>query len=78
VTDKVTEFDGLTKHDIPAEKVLQASIDAKVDPVVIVGYAENGELYVAGSSGDAITTLGLLVAAQHYVVEVANEQEASE
>jgi hypothetical protein len=40
----------LTTLDIPVEDVLDGAHDAQLDDVLVIGYHENGELYIASSS----------------------------
>lgn len=46
-------WQGATKLDLPAERVLQRAIDADLDGVVIVGYGKDGQEYFASTWADA-------------------------
>lgn len=51
MTAEIILLDVNTKLDIPAHRVLGSAISAGVDPVLVIGYDDDGELYVACSSG---------------------------
>jgi len=56
---KVLPFSGLTKLDIPIDRILDGS-KGKFDSVVILGYDEAGEEYFASSIADGGEVLWLL------------------
>ncbi|MBT6049346.1 MAG: hypothetical protein HOG49_21330 [Candidatus Scalindua sp.] len=49
--ENIVSFTGKTRHDIPADKILERAI-GKLDRVVIMGYDRDGEEYLAASMGD--------------------------
>ena len=52
MSDNVFEFNGVTKLDQPAVKILEAAKAANLEWVVIVGRTPEGELYFAGNHSD--------------------------
>ena len=49
---KVVPFTGLTSAVVPADTVLTGAV-GKLSEVVVIGYDDNQELYVAASHGPA-------------------------
>jgi len=47
----IIQFDGTTRLDIPADKILQAAI-GKMEKVLIAGIDKDGEEYFASSMAD--------------------------
>lgn len=60
----IIEFNGVTRLDIPAERVLRAAIDEPLETAVVVGYDEDGEFYFASSKADGGSVLWLLETAK--------------
>ena len=60
---EVVILDMETSLDIPADRVLEAAVGC-VDPVVVIGYDEEGGLYFASSVADKRQVLWLLEAAK--------------
>lgn len=50
--NNVVEIGGITKLDIPAEKILRKALEAGLEGVVIVGYSSDGDEYFASSYAD--------------------------
>jgi hypothetical protein len=67
--DNVITLHNETRLDLPPERILTAAIEAKVEPVVIVGLGEDGELYFASTTGDAGAVLMLLERAKKALIE---------
>ena len=59
MTDNVVDFDGITKLDIPPDRILEGA-KGKLQSVAIVGYDEDGEEYFASSQADGGEVLWLL------------------
>lgn len=56
----IVKFDGITKLDLPVERVLQEAIKADLEGVVVIGYTKNdGNEYMASSyaAGDRVCWL---------------------
>lgn len=69
--ESVVPFSGLTKADMTADKVLTAAV-GKVAPAIVVGFDEQGALYVASSLGDSDMAIGLLARAQVWLCNQAD------
>lgn len=67
---EVIEFPGETTLDIAPEKVLQAALQAGLVDVLVVASDEEGNLYLASSTGDRYKQLWLLEVAKLEVLEV--------
>lgn len=60
--DKVVYFDGMTKLDIPVERVLKWAAEQDLDKVLVIGWTKDGTLYAAGSTGKIGDNLHLVEA----------------
>jgi hypothetical protein len=63
-------FDGISRLDLPAERVLQAAIDARVETVVVLGYDADGEFYFASTKGDGGEVIWLMEIAKKKLLEM--------
>jgi hypothetical protein len=59
-TGTVVVFPGITKLDIPAERVLEAAKLAELTDIVIVGYDKDENEWFASSIADGGTVLWLM------------------
>lgn len=57
---KVIALNNLTRLDVPAERVLQAALEADLDAVVVIGYDKGGDEHFASSLADGGDVLWLL------------------
>uniref|UniRef100_A0A6M3ILV2 Uncharacterized protein n=1 Tax=viral metagenome TaxID=1070528 RepID=A0A6M3ILV2_9ZZZZ len=55
----ISKFDGVTKLDLSADRVIQGAI-GKLDWVVVIGYDKDGDEYFAGSHADGGDVLWLI------------------
>ena len=58
--EKVVILDIVTRHDIPAERVLNAALEHGLEGVVLAAYDKDGNEYFASSYADGGDTLWLL------------------
>lgn len=58
--DNVIDFTGITKLDLPAEKILSTALTKNLNTVVILGYDEKGNFYFASCKSDGGEVLWLL------------------
>lgn len=58
--DNVVALDMVTRHDVPAERVLRAALGEGLESVVVIGYDTAGEEYFASSIADDGTVLWLM------------------
>jgi len=68
VTDNLVYFDGITRLDMPPEKVLHAALDADMEGVVVIGWQE-GEFYAASSIADGGEVLWLLEKLKQHLLD---------
>lgn len=59
---------GVTKLDIPADRVLEQAID-KLDGVLVIGYDKDGDLYAASSYADGGMVMWLLEHCKYKLME---------
>ena len=69
----VVVLDVETTVDIPAEKILQMALAAKLTDVVVVGYDDNGDLYFATSTAECGDNLLLFELAKAAMIENLKE-----
>lgn len=69
---------GVERRDLGAplgvESVMKAVAEADLVDLVVVGRTRLGEQYIASSMPDADKAVGMLVRAQHFIVEANVEQ----
>ncbi len=70
MTDNVVEWGGITRLDLPPERVLGKALDGKLTSVVILGHTEDGAEYFASSLADAGDVLWLLERCKKLLLEV--------
>ena len=58
--DNIVAFTGSTSLDIPPKKVLEAALSEDLEWAVVIGFREDGSLYLASSTGDLLEILGSL------------------
>ncbi len=56
----VVTLDVVTRLDVPAERVLQAALDAGLESVVIAGYSAEGNEYFVSSIADGGDVIWML------------------
>lgn len=59
-TAQVIRWEGVTRHDLPVERVLDAATSADLSCVVVLGYGPDGAEYFASSIADGADVLWLL------------------
>lgn len=62
---EVVRFTGITKADLPVEQVLTEACKAQIEPVLVLGYDEDGELYAASSTSDEASLVLLMELFKH-------------
>lgn len=74
------EFPGLTRNDLPADRVLGRALDAGLETAVVIGFTPAGEFYLASSAADGGNIAWLLTRALHKLHQSADEfvRDASE
>ncbi|QDP62905.1 MAG: hypothetical protein Unbinned5081contig1002_10 [Prokaryotic dsDNA virus sp.] len=72
MTAEIYEFTGLTKLPLDPNKVIGYAEDLK--ECVVIGIDADGEIYVAGSSGDVANVVYLIELGKKYMLELGDEQ----
>lgn len=65
---KVIPFGGITKMDLPSERLLQKAIEADLEGVVILGFTKDGDEYMASSYADGATVVWLAERLKHRLI----------
>jgi len=59
-TAQVIRWHGITRHDIPVERILEAAGGADLRVAVVIGYDAEGDEYFASSIADGADVIWLL------------------
>jgi hypothetical protein len=70
--DNVVEFGGITKLDIPPDRLLEKAI-GKLESVLIFGITKDGCEYFASSKADASEPIYLCERAKHKLMKIIDE-----
>jgi hypothetical protein len=73
---KAIPFAGITKLDLPPDRILKEAAD-KLEGVVIVGFDKDGDEYFASSYADGRTVLWLLERCKAVLLDVENHEAAA-
>jgi hypothetical protein len=73
MTAEIHNLNCITRLDIPADRVLQAALDAGLQAVIIVGWNQDGQLYTASSYADGGDALWLVEKFKKRLLEIADE-----
>lgn len=65
---KIIPIRGVTKLDIPPDRILEAA-KGQMEGVVIIGFDKDGEVYAASSYADGGTVMWLLEACKTKMME---------
>lgn len=68
---KLVYFNGVTRLDIPASRILE-NAPRNMKTAVVIGYDENGEFYFASSAADGGNVLWLLETAKKKLLEIGD------
>lgn len=73
-TDNVEEFPGETKVTLPVETVLDGAKKGIPDECLVLGWTDDGKLYIAGTHSNLNSALMLIETAKFFVMhEVAGQ-----
>lgn len=67
---KVILFTGITKLDLPPDRILESAIGKELQGVVILAYDKDGEEYFCSSYADGGTVLWMLERAKLRLLQV--------
>lgn len=70
MSENILVFDGVSRLDLPAERVLQSAIDAKIESAVVLGYDSDGEFYFASTKADGGEVMWLMEIAKKKLLEM--------
>lgn len=65
--DNVVILEGPTSLAIPPARVLNAALNAKVEPVVVIGFQPNGALYFASNTPSDVVLILLELAKKRFI-----------
>lgn len=71
--DNVIIWRGVTRHDLPPERILNHAKDADLDRVVILGYDRDGQMYFASSFADGGDVMWLMELAKARLLKITGE-----
>lgn len=71
---KVIPYSGITRLDLPPERVLERAKSADLEGVVVIGYTKDGEEYAASSYADGGTVLWLLERIKARLIAVVDSE----
>jgi hypothetical protein len=74
--DNVVNFNGITKLDMPPDRILEAAM-GKLDYVVIVGHCLDGNEYFASSKSDAGEVVWAFERAKHKLMRMVDEMSGA-
>lgn len=69
----VVYFPGVTKLDMPAERVLSGALGSDLTAAVVLGWTEDGEFYFASSKADSAEVIYLLERAKFDLLKMEDE-----
>lgn len=70
---EIITWNGITRLDLPAERVIAEALGASLDEVVIIGFDQDGEFYFASNKADAGTVLYHLEMAKMKLMRICEE-----
>lgn len=70
MSDNVVEWGGISRLDLPPERVLTKALDGNLTSVVILGHTEDGDEYFASSLADGGDVLWLLERCKKLLLDV--------
>ena len=72
MTDNVILFNGITKLNLPPDRVLEAAV-GKLDHVVIMGFTHDGDEYFASSQADGGDVMWLMERCKKRLLEIPDK-----
>lgn len=75
MTDNVVEWGGITKLDMPADRVLNGALKAGLKTAIVVGIREDGKFYFASNKADGGETLWWLALAQKKLLDIGDSSD---
>lgn len=78
MTDNIVPWGGITRHDIPADRVINAALEHGLEGVVIIGFDKDGAEYFASSYADGSDALWLIERGRHKLMRIVDELEGEQ
>lgn len=75
MTAEVVDFDGITRLDIPADRILAKARASDLTDVVIIGYTRDGHEYFASSKADGGSVLWMMERAKMALLNIADRDD---
>lgn len=72
---EIVSFPGITKLDVPVERILDKARTANLSEVVVIGTDSDGDFYFASSQAGGHDVLWLLERAKHKLMQISDELE---
>lgn len=66
----VVNFPGITKLDIPPERILEGALEKGLQAAVVVGYDADGNLYFSSSYADGAEVVWLFELAKRRLMDI--------
>lgn len=64
-TENIVTFNGITRLDLPVERVLESAAAADLEAVLVIGWEKDVGFYFASSYADSAQVIYLLERAKH-------------
>jgi hypothetical protein len=74
-TAQVIRWQGITRHDLPVDRILDAARQAELGCVVVLGYTERGVEYFASSMADGADVVWLLERCKQTLLTIGIEPD---
>jgi hypothetical protein len=71
--DVVVPFTGITKLDLPAERIIGGAAKANLDAVVIIGFDGDGDFFFSANKADGGEVLWLMELARKKLMEIGDQ-----
>jgi len=75
MTAEIIEFDGITRLDLPTDRILAKAMDECLVDVVIIGHTAGGEEYFASSKADGGSVLWMMERAKMALLNIADRDD---
>lgn len=69
---EIVKYPGITKLDLPPERILSAALERELTEVVVVGFDKEGEYYFSSSVADGGSVIWLLEMAKKKLLEIGD------
>lgn len=73
MSENVVEFTGITRLDLPVEKILKRAEEAGLTEIVILGYDADGDEFFSSSLADGGSVLWHLERAKHHLMRCTDD-----